>query len=89
MENNKITVKQILDMATKYQFSDWRLEGARTGKSICQINYRSSVVNEYYEKIVASIYRNIYTKYSKSRNLTACNNRFRRITKGRKNYELI
>lgn len=50
MENNKITVKQILDMATKYQFSDWRLEGARTGKSICQSNYRSSVVNEYYEK---------------------------------------
>jgi hypothetical protein len=62
IENNKITVKQILDMATKYQFSDWRLEGARTGKSICQSNYRSSVVNEYYEKIVASIYTEIFTQ---------------------------
>lgn len=60
MENNKITVKQILDMATKYQFSDWRLEGARTGKTICKSNYRSSVVNEYYEKIVASIYTEIF-----------------------------
>ena len=60
MENNKITVKQILDMVTKYQFSDWRLEGARTGRTICRNDFRNSTVSEYYEKTVSTIYTEIF-----------------------------
>lgn len=49
MGENKLTVGQVMELVKRYYLTDWKIEGARTGKTICTNYYRSNIyINHHF-----------------------------------------
>lgn len=61
MNENKFTVGQVMELVKRYNLTDWKIEGARTGKTICTNAFRGKVWILYRNKEVACLTTEIYS----------------------------
>lgn len=61
MGENKFTVDQVMGLVKRYYLTDWKIEGARTGKTICTNYYRSNISPLYFHKEVSCLTTEIYS----------------------------